>query len=305
MAKFLSVLAAVFCAFPVFGADGDAGAPAAATTAKSDEFDQDKILAAARLASLEYQRGFTILLQDLKNPDEAVRLKAITFLGYRQDPEATSSLVPFLDISTHSKAEVLTAIEALCDIGAEGSSGAIKLLLSHQDPEMRAAAMNGVTRLKSIVAVDYVRRAKDDNGNIRASALTNLGTLSHAEALDLLVRGLEHDSRPHIRRMCAIGLGNLAVPSSGPNLIDALADPDPGVRRYVAEALVKLHYVQSIPALLMALEANVAGDYLNNAVMALSGQNFGFDPHANELERQNAIEKGFVWWAANAKNLGQ
>jgi HEAT repeat protein len=289
--RFLLLLAVCLCPF--------AGA------AENAEMDQDKILAAARLASEDYQRGFVILLQDLGSHDEAVRLKAIKFLGYRQDPEAIGAILPFLDNDTRSKEEVLAAIEALCDIGATGATTRFKALVNNPDKDLRAAALNGLSRLKTVQAIDYTRRAKDEQGPLRASSLTNLGTLKHAEAVDLLVHGLSHDSRPHIRRMCAIGLGDLAIPTTAPNIVDALADPDPGVRRYCAEALVKLHHTAAIPHLLIALEANVAGDYVNAAVMSLSGQNFGFDPRANQLERTAAVEKGFVWWAANAKDLGR
>jgi HEAT repeat protein len=148
-----------------------------------------------------------------------------------------------------------------------------------------------------------MRRADDERTATRASSLTNLGTVKHEEALNVLTKGMVNDHDPHIRRMCAIGLGKLGNKESAGVLIDGLCDADPGVRRYCAESLVRLDHKQAIPSLLMAMEANVAGDYLNRAVMTLSGQDFGFDATANSLARANAIESGFSWWALNASTL--
>ena len=138
---------------------------------------------------------------------------------------------------------------------------------------------------------------------IRGSSLTELGTLAQSDAAALLVKGLAKDVRPHIRRMCAIGLGNLGDKAMGPNLTDALADADPGVRRYAAEALTKLGYTSAIPSMLMALEANVAGVHINRCLVIMCKTDFGFDPRADLLSREAAIEKGFQWWTANAKDL--
>jgi hypothetical protein len=66
---------------------------------------------------------------------------------------------------------------------------------------------------------------------------------------------------------------------------------------------VKIDYKLAIPNLLMALEANVSGGYIDHCVDLITGQDFGFDTRANALDRAAAVEKGFVWWAANAKSF--
>ncbi|MFW5750807.1 MAG: hypothetical protein ACOCZK_04070, partial [Planctomycetota bacterium] len=71
------------------------------------------------------------------------------------------------------------------------------------------------------------------------------------------------------------------------------------VRRYAAEGLAKLDYGPGIPYLIFALEANVAGKHIHQALVELTGQDFGYEPGANVLERQRAVERGFDWWTDN------
>jgi HEAT repeat protein len=265
----------------------------------------DELLAAARAADLEYQRSLSLTVDRLSSPWSWDRIDAMRTLGHLRDPEVAPHLLAFLDTAKHDKDEVLAAVQALCDSGGALAAARIQPLLLEKDAEIRTATLNALTRLKTIGAADYTQDSRDSYAPNRASSLTNLGTLAHGDAIDILLKALGTDSRPHIRRMCAIGIGKIGTASSGPQLVDALSDADPGVRRYAAEAIAKINYTNGIPALLMAMECNIASQYLNRAVMQLSGQDFGFDPFANALERTAAIDKGFVWWAANAPKLGR
>ena len=163
--------------------------------------------------------------------------------------------------------------------------------------------MNALTRLQAIDSSDYTTRAKDGVNAIRGSSLTNLGVMKIADAAAVLTKGLASEGEPHIRRMCAISLGLLGDPVNGPALTDALADSNPGVRRYAAEALVKVNYTRAIPYLLMAMEANVAGDHIARCLTLMTKQDFGFHSHDNAIARNEAVEKGFTWWTANSKEL--
>jgi HEAT repeat protein len=261
------------------------------------------LLAAARMASIAYQYRLHGLVSDLNSGDIAIRLQALSDLGRLQDPAALPALLPWLQASNRSPVEIIAAANALSVAGAESAVPVLHGLLKHPDPQVRATAMNVLTTISKIQPNDYKARSDDSDDVIRGSSLTELGTLVQADAAALLVKGLAKDSRPHIRRMCAIGLGNFGDKAQGPNLTDALADADPGVRRYAAEALVKIGYTSAIPSLLMALEANVAGTYINRSLMLMCKTDFGFDPRADQLSRELAIEKGFQWWTAHAQDL--
>lgn len=282
------VLALTGClSLPLRAADEAAVAPATAPDAAgAAHIDDDHILAAARAADVFYQQHFERLIDLLTSQDQATLIAAIRALGALHDPATSPYLLIRMQASTNGPDVLCAAMQALSGQGAENALPALRALLKHEDATVRVTALNTLTRVKAVDANDYKSRSDDSSAPLRASARTDLGTLAIADAAPILARGLAGDHPAHIRRMCAIGLGNLGDKSQGPNLIDALSDGDPGVRRYAAEALVKLDYKPAIPVLLMALEANVAGAHLARCLAILSGQNFGFDPRADQLKRE-------------------
>ncbi len=271
--------------------------------AVAEDLDEAKILAAARGADDLYQRHLVELSTRLQSDSLDDRLLAIGTLGRLDDPDCVPLLLPFIE-STKSTPEIVAAAAALGHLGnIAASPGLRNLLANDNDPEVRIAALNAMDQLKASQAADYVPKVKDPEPTLNGSALTNLGTLAHQPAAETLAFALAHDSRAVIRRMCAIGLGKMGDRLQGPNLQDALGDSDPGVRRYAAEALVKLNYTPAIPYLLMAMEGNIAGGHINRCLQLLSKQDFGFDWRANELARKEAVERGFKWWTDNAGEL--
>jgi HEAT repeat protein len=297
----LFAFAVAACACPLQA--GDAAAAAAGPAAEGAHQDDAQILAAARAADAVYQQKFYFLVDRLRSPDESERVLALSELGHLMDPMAVPVLLPYLQASNRSSAEIIAAASALSSVGAASSVPVLHNLLKHPDPAVRVTAMNVLTSIQQIQPNDYKARADDREDTIRGSSLTELGTLVQTDSAAVLAKGLASDTRPHIRRMCAIGLGNLGDRAQGPNLADALCDADPGVRRYAAEALVRINYTPAIPALLMALESNVAGEHINRCLKLMTKQDFGFDPRGDTLGRAAAIEKGFQWWTANAKDL--
>ena len=306
-----AVAAIVSCLFPLIAADAAPAAdpaPAAATPAPAatepaaNDVDREFMLA-ARLAYDVYQRHHEGLLEALGSPDETRRIEAIGELGRLQDDQVVPLLLPFLEAAKRSPAELKAAAESLADLGAINASEGLQRLLSHRDDSVRAQAQKSLTRLQLLNAGHLMGRAKDSDDAIRSSAITNLGTLKHAEAAAVLIQALGHDDRTHIRRMAALSLAKLGDRTHAPALIEALTDGDARVRRYAATGLAQLGAVEAVPALLMALEANIAGAHINRAIMQLTGQDFGFDPGANVIDRTAAVEKGFAWWALNGKQL--
>ncbi|MBA3707505.1 MAG: HEAT repeat domain-containing protein [Planctomycetes bacterium] len=271
-----------------------------------EDLDEAKILAAARVADDLYQRHFEELAAILQSADEGRRIEAIGDLGRLDDPMAVAQLLPFLDAGNHSAAELVAGCHALGHLANTAAVPGLRVLLSnHGDAEVRIAALNALDVIKATASRDYMPKTKDVDPPINGSALTNLGTIAHAPAADTLARALIHDSRPLVRQMCAIGLGRIGDKTQGPNLQDALSDADTGVRRYAAEALVKLNYTASVPYLLMALEGNIAGQHIDRCVRILTGQDFGFDYRDNELKRRDAVERGFKWWTDHAAELAR
>ena len=304
MPRFLPAIAAILTCFPLMAADQAAatGTASDAPAAFPSETDR-QLLMAARLADEVYQRHYQGRIDALGSPDEAARVRAIRDLGKLQDVEVVPLLLPFLEASKRSPAELMAASESVADLGAAVATDGLQRLLTHRDAAVRAQAQKSLTRLDAMGAGHFVPRAKDVDDAIRSSAVTNLGTLKHVEAAAVLIQALGHDDRAHIRRMAAIGLARLGDRTHAPALMEALTDGDARVRRYAAMGLAQLGAVEAVPSLLMALEANIAGAHVNRAIMQLTGQDFGFDPGANIIDRTAAVERGFVWWAANAQQV--
>lgn len=271
----------------------------------AEDLDADRLLVAARAADLTYQNRLAAVHTGLSDENPSQRLTALRQLAQMGDPDTAPLLLPALEAATRTPEELAAACIAAEAVGNPGVTGpALRVLLLHADPEVRLAAYNATERLKITTNPDHLQRGRDEQAALRGASLTNLGTLKVPEAGPLLAQGLARHRDPHMRRMCAIGLGKLGDRSFGPQLRDALSDADPEVRARVAEALVKIDYKPAIPALIFALEANVATVQLNRCLVKLAGKDFAFDPWADELKRRAAIDRAFAWWTANRKKLG-
>ena len=255
----------------------------------------DQVLAAARAASNTYQIRFRVLANGLEAADEATRLQAMRSLGELRDPNVVPLLMPFCT-APHSTAEMIMAATILGRLGYQTPIPLIRGMASHEDGEVRKAALSALKQIDALAAGDWMQRAKEDEESLRLYALAGLGHLKHAEAVEALVLGLTHENHL-VRQAACIGLGLLGDRANGERIKISLTDANPMVRRYAAEALARLNYTPAIPDLMMALEANVAGPYILRAFVALTGDSFGFDPTAPLLMRQEAIERAFSWWS--------
>lgn len=262
------------------------------------------ILSAARAANLHYQHKRSNLINQLKSEDLKRRVAAIDLLGRLQEPAIIPFLVPYLDYNLHPEAVVTASCRALARLGAQSVSEELSKVSRHGSTKsMRASAWNALAQLKQLSNVHFTDQSNELDNAIRGSGITNLGTIKEGEAGAILVRALLHDKRRHVRRMAAIGLGKLGNTAFGNDLITALSDGDAKVRRYASSSLAKLEYKAAIPYLLIHLEANVGGKYLNEALIILSGQDFGYHYTDTLTARRDAIQRGFVWYTNNSKNF--
>ena len=271
----------------------------------ADTYDAAAVLAAARSANLVYKRHVAEIAAQIQDPDPRIRQRAILTLGQLIDPLTLKLLLPLLE-SAQDPNDQVAAATACGRIGSTVAVPSLRALADgSKDGLVRLAALNALVQIKSAQPQDYLNRAKDPDPVLSGDGLTNAGTLAFDKASDALAQGLTSSRDQITRRMCAIGLGRIGDKGQAPALIDALGDSDPGVRRYAAEALVKLNYTPAIPYLLMALEGDIAAVYINRCLMLLSGQDFGYDWRDNEIARVNAVEKGFQWWSDNAEALSK
>lgn len=262
----------------------------------------ERALAAARLASDRYQHHVEDLVRKLEHADPEIRDQAFRSLGRTRDPQVVPHLLPYLDADLRSEAEVVAATQALATLGATSATPALQKLTRRDEQAVRVAALNALAQLERLQPFDYERESAAEDGDLRAMGVTDLGTLVVEDAGPILVSALR-DRRDHIRRMAAIGLGRLGDVRYAEAVTEALTDRDPLVRRYAAETLTILDHKPAIPYLLMALEAGIASGDVNRALIALSGEDFGFHPRANEVANKLAVDRGFEWWSLNASRF--
>jgi HEAT repeat protein len=266
---------------------------------------QDEIMAAARMADAVYQRHLRETAHKLSSDDVAVRLAALAQLQALGDIEAIDDVLPFVIAATRTSDELVAGCLAISHLGSQRAVAPLRALLTHRDERVRVAATNALDFMQKAAIQDTLPKVSETNDTLRLAAVTVLSREQVADAAERLEKALAGDSRLLVRRAAAIALGKLGDKTRAKTLRDSLCDPDAGVRRYAAEALVKLDDKHAIPHLLMALEANIAGDHINRSLILLSGQDFGFNPRAGVGERTLAVERGFVWWGENAKNFPQ
>lgn len=259
--------------------------------------EETDVLGAARAASEEYQTRFRIIAEGLKSTVEKERLDTMRALAELRDPETLPLLIPFLSAATHSVDELIMACTVLGRLGYQSPLPSLRQLLRHEHVGVRQAAILAIDQIGAIAAGDWMARAKDSDEALQLASVTRLGALKHAEAGETLVKGLGHP-KSLVRQAACIGIGQLGDRALGDKLRASLTDADPAVRRYAAEALARLNFTPAIADLLMALDANVAGDHIVRALRILTnGQDFGFATHAPLHRRQEAIERGFAWLA--------
>ncbi|MDA3962047.1 MAG: HEAT repeat domain-containing protein [Planctomycetota bacterium] len=258
-----------------------------------------EVVAAARAINAQYQRQLKGMVTRLSDPDPTIRRQSFIALAHTYDHAVVPNIVAYLDPDVTAEAVVIDAIHALAILGAAEVTPALERLAQRDEQNIRVAALSALAQIGKLGAGTYQRESDSENGHVRAMAVTELGTLKVKEAAPVLVTAL-HDSRNHIRRMAAIGLTRLGDRDNGPALVEALTDRDALVRRYAAEGLMILDYKPAIPYLLIALEGGIAGGDINRAVIALTGEDFGYHPHDSAVAHSQAVERGFVWWTENA-----
>jgi HEAT repeat protein len=134
-------------------------------------------------------------------------------------------------------------------MGARGKSAVPALARALADPEAEvrsqaAAALQAMGRDAAAAAPALIALLQDADAGARGSAASALGAIGAPEALAArpdLMAGVK-DNDPDVRASCAWALGELGTEARDALgvLTDAMADPDPEVRRWAARAVLKV-----------------------------------------------------------------
>ncbi|MEE9613624.1 MAG: HEAT repeat domain-containing protein [Thermodesulfobacteriota bacterium] len=208
------------------------------------------------------------LVNNLKNDDPAVRIRAIKALGGTRDPRAFDPIRTMLydkdpgvrRVATHVLAvggdrralgalvEVLqdkyagdqrvNTAYALRYIKGSGAVDALVSVLKDENPELGRMAANTLGFIGDRRALGPLLEVLKDesSGGPRAGAAFAIGRIGGREALEPLLAALK-DRDPAVRLSASQALGNIGGKNAIEPLIDALKDEDPGVRMGVSLAL--------------------------------------------------------------------
>jgi HEAT repeat protein len=162
---------------------------------------------------------------------------------------------------TQSAASV--ARRRAAEAGHEGDEGAARTLLTHDDPGVRAVALQALQRMGR-VSVDDVRGAlADDAADVRRRALSVAIEFDEVD-----VRPLLHDLDGAVAEQAAWALGEREDVDAVDALVGACSHGDPLVREAAVAALGALQDPRGLPAILAAVDDKPA--IRRRAVLALS-----------------------------------
>jgi HEAT repeat protein len=133
----------------------------------------------------------------------------------------------------------------------------------------------------------------------RSHAAQTVGQL-HLEELEHELRALLADADPDVTRAAARALAHLGDASAVPELKKALERAVwDETRRDLAEALARLGDATGIPALLRGLEIedDLVRESCFEALFAVTGRHFGYEPLAPADERKAALARWQAFWA--------
>ena len=178
-----------------------------------------------------------MLIEALADPEPFVRWQASEALAAQ---DATCVFHALTDALTEGQPpQRAGAAAALGRIGGEAATTALGKQVEDPDPRVRRALAQALGQIGDpTTAVELVPMLDDADADVRRAAAHALGQIGSPGTAVPLAEALARPDQPLlVRRSLAAALASAAHPDAQPVLLAALADPDPQVRGYAAEAL--------------------------------------------------------------------
>ncbi|HUW84207.1 MAG TPA: HEAT repeat domain-containing protein [Phycisphaerae bacterium] len=168
--------------------------------------------------------------------DSEVKQSILVTLGTRGDRSVLDAVVGALsDASPAVAAEAAASLASLADRGQVDA------------PELAAAGDVLRERLKAIAP---------DSWALRKRFIEAMSRLADGQFRDVFLAHMINGEHPAVRQVAVRGLSGLAGPQSIEPLVDALDDPDAGVRLAAAEGLSRVGGPEQLTVLFRRLEAD-------------------------------------------------
>jgi len=212
------------------------------------------------------------LFTSLNSQDDGEVVSALELL----DAEGRTHLVPALILYHPTPAVVVKALELFEASGRADFVPVGERLLSHSDPEVRAAAL----RALSVVAPDESRlhaAVGDASPLVRATGLAGLLALVGPDEDPAPLRDvILSETSPQARRALARAMQRRPVLAFVPVLHTLLSEPDPEVQAAVARAAGELKDASFLPALLEQLRRETVRGEARAALRAFGSEGLEF-----------------------------
>jgi hypothetical protein len=195
--------------------------------------------AAEVLGNLVRQDAVPPLVTLVSDPDPDVRAVAARALGRIADPVAAGGLLDSL--AGRRTVPPQTVAQALLRMGT-GAQDALVTALHHEAELVRVTAVEVLGLAGAITAAGRVVDAlrADPSAEVRERAAATLGRLGTRSALTPLLDAVEPGRTPALRVTATRALGELGAVAAAPALGTLLSDPQHGVARAAAYALLRL-----------------------------------------------------------------
>jgi len=176
---------------------------------------------------------------DLKHPDPQVRILALRYYLEKSYPSIPLSLLH--EILSDQDPDVRA--QALCSLIKFRSpvvSPLLKKYLKDGDARVRIVALRGMFQFQQKIDLNiFLQFLSDESTWVRRKMATLLGWAQIEGALPIL-KELSRDVHSVVRRAALFSLATLYPDESENLLVEAMTDPDPGLRKWAKTMLEKI-----------------------------------------------------------------
>lgn len=250
------------------------------------------------LAMLSKDRAWPAIEELSRSPDDRAQETAVRALSISLDPRGVPALARLARQGERGRAEQAALV--LGRIGGQEAVDALADLMSSEDEERRAIALEGVAMLppadqaglhnkvaqmlkgRSTTEATYAAFARRSQmeplnevladpaveGSAKITLLNTLATEGNEDAIPSMGTALE-DKRPEVRRAAVSAMTRMATEKSIPLLVKASKDPSPEVRADAAYGMGDLFLDDEIVAALRTLVKDPNAEVRKNAINAL------------------------------------
>lgn len=254
-------------------ADATSEAACVAQLAAAEPSQRWRAAASLGRNPLRSPEAIQALIGALADPEPFVRWHAAMALAAQDAGRAFPALAAVL--ADPEPLRRAAAAEALGRLSGEAATQALRPCLQDADARVRLAAAAALGQIADpTIETDLLLLLNDPDPDVVRATAAALGRLGRASAAAPLAQALARPAQPLlVRRALAAALARVPHPDAQPQLLAALADPDPQVRGYAAKALGHVGN-EAVHAPLAALRADkqrlIRGTVSDHAARALA-----------------------------------